>query len=200
MVLYPSMRALIIETSTSPSLVCIADKKKDVDVRIFEHSINLSKELMPSIKELFSKNNLSLQDLNYIAIGIGPGSYTGTRVGAIIGKSLAFSLKLPLIGFESPLAFLPDLSGTFAYIADAKMNQYYLLKGVKSGEQVQLNTSPQILDKERLLKEIEGNDFIVGPAEFSAMAPLLNLPLITSICYEKFLKNSEQTLELLYYR
>src|SRR5260221_9098468 len=115
-----SFLGLIIETSTDCAIMCITSNHQIIHSTIIQPARNLSKELLPALQNLFSTNNLTLKELDYIAIGIGPGSYTGTRVGAIIGKSLAFGLNLPLVGFESPLAFLPDCSGTFVFLADAK--------------------------------------------------------------------------------
>lgn len=44
-----------------------------------------------------------MNDLDYIAVGTGPGSFTGTRVGVIVCMSLAFSLNIPHVGFSSLL-------------------------------------------------------------------------------------------------
>lgn len=65
------------------------------------HQNQLSKILFPALLELLDKAKVSLKDLDYIAVARGPGSYTGTRIGAIIAKSLAFALTIPLIGFDS---------------------------------------------------------------------------------------------------
>ena len=62
----------------------------------------LSKTLLPSIQALWQEGPFS-----YILIGIGPGSFTGTRVGAVTAKTLSFALEIPLISFSSSL--LPDL-------------------------------------------------------------------------------------------
>lgn len=191
-----SFLGLIIETSTDCALLCIAANHKVVDSTTVQPARNLSKELLPALQTLILTNNLTFKELDYIAIGIGPGSYTGTRVGAIIGKSLAFGLNIPLIGFESPLAFLPDCSGKFIFLADAKMDQYYLLKGTKNAEQVILESPSELIPKSTL-KEVQMTaDFVVAPSAL----PLPNPALISTIVFERFITHSGQALELLYYR
>ena len=55
-----------------------------------------SSSLLVNIDNLLKKNNLNIKNITKIVCGIGPGSYTGTRVGLTIAKSLAFSLKIDL--------------------------------------------------------------------------------------------------------
>lgn len=186
---------LIIETSTECGLLCIASDYQVIHSTTIQPARNLSKELLPALQNLFFTNNLTLKELDYVAIGIGPGSYSGTRVGAIIGKSLAFGLNLPLIGFESPLAFLPDCSGKFVFLADAKMDHYYLLKGTKNENQVTLDPSPHLIQKSAFNPNDFAVDFFVLPS-----TPLPNPGLISHLVFEKFIARSGQAPDLLYYR
>lgn len=53
------------------------------------------------IEEVCEESGLSLQDMDAIAVGSGPGSYTGLRIGTSIAKGLCFALNVPLIGIPS---------------------------------------------------------------------------------------------------
>jgi tRNA threonylcarbamoyladenosine biosynthesis protein TsaB len=53
------------------------------------------------IQELIQAAGIKLSDLSGIAVGIGPGSYTGVRIGVTAAKTLAWTLKLPIIGVSS---------------------------------------------------------------------------------------------------
>lgn len=189
---------LIIESSTNSAFISINEGKKVIDFKIIEPAQNLSKELLPSLQQLLLKNQLELKDLDYIAVGIGPGAYTGVRVGAIVGKSLAYSLKIPLIGFESPIAFLPDKVGSFTFLLDAKMGQYYLLKGMKNEKGVALTLPGELVDKEKLTPLPE-SDFLVAPLE-GCLFPRLNPPLIAAIAFERFSRPDQQEFKLIYCR
>ncbi len=60
-----------------------------------------SQDLLPQI-DLFLKNNkITLQDLTAIFVDLGPGSYTGIRVGVTIANTLAWSLNIPVYGFKT---------------------------------------------------------------------------------------------------
>ncbi len=188
-------KGLLIETSTDCALLCLAQEKLLVNFQCIEPAQNLSKNLLPAIQELLSRNRMTLKELSYVAVGIGPGAYTGVRVGAVVGKGLSYSLKIPLVSFESPLAFLPDQSGSFIYIADAKMGQSYLLKGSKVEEKVILHFPAELIDTERLDEASFRADFLVTPANRA-----LNPSLLASIAFERFSSLSPQEFKLLYYR
>lgn len=61
----------------------------------------LSSKIIPSIKYGLKKSKLSLEDIDYFAVGLGPGSFTGLRVGAATIKGLAFSQKKAVAGVSS---------------------------------------------------------------------------------------------------
>jgi len=58
---------------------------------------NNSSELPDKIRELIANNKLNINELNYIVVTIGPGSYTGIRVGLSLAQGLAYSLNIPLL-------------------------------------------------------------------------------------------------------
>lgn len=73
------------------------DKFKLIDELSFDGSFILSEELVRKIDFLLKNNNLSKKDLTQIAVNIGPGSYTGVRIGVTTANSIAFALNLPII-------------------------------------------------------------------------------------------------------
>ena len=56
---------------------------------------------MPLIKDLFDKSNLSLKDINLLVSDIGPGSFTGIRIGVATAKAFSDSLNIPCVGISS---------------------------------------------------------------------------------------------------
>jgi len=63
-------------------------------------------ELLPRLLELIDGAGLALGDCRAIAVGLGPGSFTGLRVGLSIAKGIAFSVGVPIIGIPSLEAWL----------------------------------------------------------------------------------------------
>lgn len=95
------MTALLIDTSSDTAFLGLIKNGIVIDQKTIPEVRQLSKFLLPSIKALWQDG------FDYIALGIGPGSYTGTRVGAAIAKTLSFALDIPAVGFSSEI--LPDL-------------------------------------------------------------------------------------------
>jgi len=119
---------LILETaSTSPFILLKTPENTEFTPLI--DGPGLSKNIHKNISALLSKVSLTLQDLNTIALGIGPGSYTGLRVGAAIAKTLSFSLKIPIIPFYSLEAFIPEKTENFWILSSARSRGLYALKG-----------------------------------------------------------------------
>jgi|SRR5581483_2146196 len=130
------MTYLIVDTSTDICIIALV-KAGEIDAeRIFPHYNQLSKNLLLSIQELMEETQTTLSDLSYIAVGIGPGSYTGTRLGAAVAKSLAFALNIEVKPFSSPLAFLPDQTGSFLFLIPTRAGLIFALKGEQNATQV----------------------------------------------------------------
>ena len=98
---------LNIETSTKACSVALHKNgelivcREDVTAN-FSHS----EKLLKFISELFSDEKLSLSDLDAIAVSMGPGSYTGLRIGVSTAKGLCYGLDIPLISISTLNKFI----------------------------------------------------------------------------------------------
>lgn len=104
MLFHKMSQALLLDTTSSTGFLALLKDGKVIKCITFNEPRLLSKNLLPSIQAL---GEADLNSLCYIALGIGPGSYTGTRVGATVAQALRFALHIPLVTFSSTL--LPDL-------------------------------------------------------------------------------------------
>lgn len=77
------------------SLKLISKEEKIFDFKTDDQS----RDLLLFIEKTFKKEKISLQNLKAIVINLGPGSYTGIRVGVTVGNILAWSLNIPIFGF-----------------------------------------------------------------------------------------------------
>ena len=86
-----------------------------------------SSYLVPCIDEAFKKNNLNFQDLNEIIVGIGPGSFTGTRISITVGKTYAYSYNIPIFPISSLEIMIYDDNGYDYYVPviEDKNNKLY---------------------------------------------------------------------------
>lgn len=85
---------------------------------------NHGRELVPAIGRLISAAGVRMADIGGIVIGVGPGSYTGLRVGIAVAKTVAEVLSVPVVPLDSlilPVLAAPETaSGTILSIADAQ--------------------------------------------------------------------------------
>ena len=119
------MYYLILDTSSKIGFVALFHHQTALSIKMIP-SMDLSKDLMQAIESVFSSNGLSPSDIDFIACGVGPGSFTGTRIGIISAKALSYTLNIPVVDFCSLIAFFPENPPhQFTLVADAKTKQVY---------------------------------------------------------------------------
>lgn len=92
---------LSIESGTAICSVALGVDGTLVSLRESEATRNHASELAIFIKEILDQNDLRGDELDAIAVGTGPGSYTGLRIGASTAKGMAYALDIPLIAVDS---------------------------------------------------------------------------------------------------
>jgi tRNA threonylcarbamoyladenosine biosynthesis protein TsaB len=95
------MFSLAIDTSSTIGSVAVFEKSNLLDQIIWEKSSSHSESIATSIASLLKKNNIDLFQISRIGVCIGPGSFTGIRVGINCARALGFSLKIPIFSLSS---------------------------------------------------------------------------------------------------
>lgn len=96
------MKILGIDSSTRVSSLAIIEEEDIIaEFNISSNYKKTSSILVLAIQDLLEKVNLKLIDLDGLAVSIGPGSFTGLRVGLGVAKGLAYATSLPLVGVNS---------------------------------------------------------------------------------------------------
>jgi tRNA threonylcarbamoyladenosine biosynthesis protein TsaB len=91
------MTLLAIDTSTRAMGLSLYDGTQILYESLWHSQNYHTVELAPSIQHALAQASLKQGDLKAIAVAIGPGSYTGLRIGLALAKGLAFAERLPLI-------------------------------------------------------------------------------------------------------
>lgn len=92
------MNTLIIDTSDNQTIIVgikIGEKRYTERQKI---DFNKNQVVLSMIDSILKKYNLALKDLNAIEVDVGPGSFTGVRIGISIANTLSFLLKIPVNG------------------------------------------------------------------------------------------------------
>jgi tRNA threonylcarbamoyladenosine biosynthesis protein TsaB len=92
------MTILGIETSTRVGTLALVQEGKILGREIISDNLRHAGDFEASLKDLFEKSGLKKEDLTAIAVGLGPGSFTGIRIGLTIAKGLSLALNKPVWG------------------------------------------------------------------------------------------------------
>ncbi|CUI17505.1 putative peptidase [Candidatus Protochlamydia naegleriophila] len=145
------IRFLIIETSTERGLLAGVQGDEILFSEELPFGPNQSRFLMPKLAAILQANGWKGSDLTCLGVGIGPGSYTGIRIGAAVAQTLAYTWNVPLVGVPSLDGFVPSQKNvTFAAIIDARIGGAYIRKGYYSDRGIQYLSEPLICPLEEL--------------------------------------------------
>lgn len=121
------MKLLGMDTTNG---VCSVALLKDgaMDVAVEEEMSKQVERLVPMIEAILSKHDLEYEDLDALAVTIGPGSFTGVRIGLAAARAIRLTTKLPLIGVTSTEAIVhqADVEMPALAVLDARRQQVYL--------------------------------------------------------------------------
>lgn len=121
------MKILAIDTSSSICSTAILDDEILIDKNELNDGRTHSENLMPLVDELLKRNNINTKDINLIACSVGPGSFTGIRIGVATIKAIAEVLNIKVAGVTSleNLARNVKDADTIVSLIDARNNQVY---------------------------------------------------------------------------
>ena len=94
------MILLALDTATPVTAVALLEDDKVLGQE-FQPAKNHSVTLLPAVDRLLQAHNVARGDLGAVAAGIGPGSFTGVRVGLTLAKTMAFALRIDLVGVST---------------------------------------------------------------------------------------------------
>ena len=158
------MKILGVDTSTPIGSVGLIDGERFVA----EHTLSIvkvhSSRLMPAIDQILKWAVLTVHDLDACAVGIGPGSFTGIRIGVGTIKSLCYALKKPIIGVSTLEAIAYNLRYTdklICPILDARKDEVYgaVFRG---GQNLLRKSNDLCIPIELLLNQIDDDVIFVG--------------------------------------
>ena len=121
------MKNLAIDTSSEVCGVAILEDDKLIDDNSLNNGKTHSENLMPLIKEVLERNNLSLKEIDLISCVVGPGSFTGIRIGISAVKALAEVNNIKIASITSLESLVQNLnSKTKVSMVDARNDQVYV--------------------------------------------------------------------------
>ncbi len=125
-----SCKILAFDTTSGGFSVAILFDNKIISSKNIDESGIQAEMLVPTIEECLIFAKIWYQDLDYIAVTNGPGSFTGVRVGMSVAKAISLASNLPLIGIGSleAIAYSYKNSGYNKILVaiDARMDEFFI--------------------------------------------------------------------------
>lgn len=121
------MKILAIDTSSKICSVALLENNNLIDKNELDNGRTHSENLMPLLDELLKRNSVDIKEIGLIACSVGPGSFTGIRIGVATIKPIAEVLNIKVASVTSleTLAKITQESDTIVSLIDARNNQVY---------------------------------------------------------------------------
>ena len=164
------MRILAIDTTSKNLCLAISDGSKSASLTL-DCERRHAALLVPFIKKSVSALDISLKDIDYFAVGLGPGSFTGIRIGLSTIKGLAWSLNKPVVGFSTLDAIARNVldalkdncfSAEVAVIVDAKRGQGYFCSYRLKDKRLKRTSRYKLLNLEDILALLPKDCIVLG--------------------------------------
>lgn len=161
------MLTLALDTATKVCSVALAEGQEI----LAEYSVTMgfthSESLLPQIDQLFQRTGVEKRDVQKIAVSIGPGSFTGLRIGLAAAKAMTYAWQCQIAGVSTLMALAYNLPVAGLYLVpvlDAQKGNYY--RGIYRWQQGRLLTEAPIAI-------VKGTDLLQEASALPAPAVLL---------------------------
>jgi len=155
-----------IETSGTVGSVAVARDRELVSERMFSKGSHHGRDLVPTLDAVFRRHRYGPRDIGLVAAGIGPGSYTGLRVGLAAAKALVFGVGCPgvaVTSFDAMVQNLPRQAGRSACVAvDARRRQVYFARYEASRGTWRRLEGPALSDPMSLARSLAPETIVLG--------------------------------------
>ena len=165
------MKILGIDTSSSSLSVAVMDDDLLKGEFTLNHKLTHSEQMMPLLDSLLSHLELKMSDIDLIGVSVGPGSFTGIRIGVAAANAMAMALDIPVVGISS-LEAMAYTAGETAYTIvstfDAQRDRFYFNAYRFEDSELKALEAEDVLEKEDLIKKLESYDkvLLLGDAVF----------------------------------
>jgi len=170
------VRVLGIETSSARGSVALIDGSVSICSLEHERANAHGESILPLIEEALAQAGWNRSQLDRIAVGSGPGSFTGLRVGIAIAQGLSEGLELPLVGvpslFAMALAVPAEHPGCRCALVDARKGELFAAAYDADGrERMEVRLLASVSELTPLLQEL-GDPLFLGNGAATLPAPM----------------------------
>ncbi len=155
-----------IDTATSSMSLALHDGDTLIAEQTWHSANNHTAELAPTIGQLLARSGITTADLTALAVSVGPGSFTGLRIGVALAKGLASAQQLPLVGVSSldTLAAGQPANPNHTLICIVAAGRKRIIAATYhcNTDQWINRSEPRLMEWDELLARIDGPVFMTG--------------------------------------
>jgi tRNA threonylcarbamoyladenosine biosynthesis protein TsaB len=154
------VRVLAVESSTLTGAVALMDGERVVGESRLNIAVTHGERLLAAVDGLLRAAGWTLADVEGLAVAIGPGSFTGLRIGVSTLKALAFATGRPLVGVPTldGLAWsVPFAAHPVCPVLDARKGEVYTALYRTAGGRLERLGPDRAIDPARLAEELAGD-------------------------------------------
>lgn len=163
------MITLAFDTSAKVASVAVLDDEKTLASYSIDNGLTQSELILPMAENMLGALKLTFGDVGLLATSVGPGSFTGVRIGVSLVKGIAFGRNIPCAAVSTVEALaenLRGLDGVIVPVMDARRNQVYSAAFVSEGGELVRKTEDRAISLDELYKELseysERQIYLVG--------------------------------------
>lgn len=162
------MRLLAIETATPAQSVALVEDDRLPAELSYEAQGNRGGVLLPTVDRVLKKAGVAARDLDAVAVSVGPGSFTGLRVGLATAKGLALGAGARLVGVSTLEALAEGYApadGTICALLDAYRGEVYMAVFRRNGNMLERVSPDAVLAPGAVapaLAAVEGPVHLIG--------------------------------------
>lgn len=186
---------LLFDTSTPMGYLALGDASRVLAQATWQAEQSHSRQLPPQIQLALAHAGIAAADLSHIAVGIGPGSFTGLRVALATAKGMAISLNIPIVTLTSLKLFAAACRATTPQIVattDAFRGELYVgiyeqavgkgsARSFKQNQEILSMTPDAAIEALRLMRDsftVTGSGFARYESQFTnVLGPIPYVPL-----------------------
>lgn len=194
------MITLGLDTSTKVASIAIIDDEKVIGEYSLSKDMSHSEKLMPMIKEVLDNIDLNIKDVGLYSVAIGPGSFTGLRIGIATVKSFSHLFAKPIVGVSTLESLAYNIYGNKSLIMpmlDARRDRVYTGLYKFENDKLVVVEDSHILEIEDLLEKLEGFDRIIVNGEGSLVYKKeIQTLLGDRVCFGSFGQNITRAVSI----
>ena len=149
------MKILAVDSTTRTACAALCEDTRTLASFTSDSGLTQSERLLPMVEEVLRTAKLSLDEVDLFAATVGPGSFTGVRIGVSVIKGLAFGSDKPCVAvsaLEAMAEGLLPLDGIYCPVIDARRAQVYTALFRREGDTLLRLTEDDLIPIDRLLE------------------------------------------------